>query len=288
MQHRADHDDGDHRQRAGAAGEHVDHRPPVQHRELVADHVLDDLPEQAALGGQAREGLHHHHVGERVLRRAGQVRVVDTRPGAARPRSCARRSGVSDDEQHHQHDQGRGQAPVHEEGERQQHDDRDIGRELLAEEAQPQAEQRVRAAEHDLHQPAGMDVAVERQRQRQHVAEIAVHDGEAVAVRHALGVQRDGDVGRDARPRRRRTRCRSSCAACGPERVGRQLVRLGQHADDAAEQHGIEELQPGDDQVGDAQHDRQPLVAAERRQHAAVDLEEAHASTTNACAMRRP
>ena len=69
----AEHDDGDDGDGAGGARQHVDQRPPVQHRELVVDHLADDVAEQPRLGCQPGEGLHHHDVGQRVLRGAGQL-----------------------------------------------------------------------------------------------------------------------------------------------------------------------------------------------------------------------
>ncbi len=76
----ADHHDGDHRDRDGRARHHVHQRPPVQHRELMADHLIGDVAEQPPLGRQAGEGLHHHHVRERILRGAGQRGVQPLNP----------------------------------------------------------------------------------------------------------------------------------------------------------------------------------------------------------------
>ncbi len=50
----------------------------------LADHVLDRSAEQAALGRQPGEGLHHHHVGQRVLRRARQLRLEVLDPALPR------------------------------------------------------------------------------------------------------------------------------------------------------------------------------------------------------------
>ena len=90
-------------------------------------------------------------------------------------------------------------------------------REVLAEERQPDAEQVVDAGQHDLDQPAGMLGAVERERQHQHVLEEARHRAEPPAMGHAVGLQRDHDVGDDAAqaddgPQNRAARARRATA----------------------------------------------------------------------------
>ena len=54
------------------------------------------------------------------------------------------------------------------------------------------------AGEHHFHQPAGLAVAVEGGGQREHMAEELRHGGEAVAMRQALGLHRQQDMGGDA------------------------------------------------------------------------------------------
>ena len=49
----------------------------------MAHDVLDNIAERARLGLQAAEGLHGHHVGQRILRAAGQRRM-----GPASARRC--------------------------------------------------------------------------------------------------------------------------------------------------------------------------------------------------------
>ena len=193
----ADRDDGDHRQRAGGARHHVDQRPPVQHRELMADHLLGDFAELLRLRRQPGEGLHHHHIGQRILRGAGQRGVVAFHPALA-GFGLAHHQRGDQHEDHHQHDQHQRQPPVQQQRQRQQHHGGQEGGELVAEEHQPGAEQRIGAGQHDLDQPAGLGVAVERRRQLQHVLEVAPHRRDTVAVRQPLGLHRDEDVAQDA------------------------------------------------------------------------------------------
>ena len=57
-------------------GEHVDHRPPVQHWELLVRSTCPRSRESLRLGREPGEGLHDHDIGQRVLRGAGKGRLV--------------------------------------------------------------------------------------------------------------------------------------------------------------------------------------------------------------------
>jgi hypothetical protein len=57
----------------------------------VVQHLLHDVAEQPRLAVQPGEGLHHHHVGERVLRVAGQARLAASPPCSAPFRSFGSR-----------------------------------------------------------------------------------------------------------------------------------------------------------------------------------------------------
>ena len=193
----ADDDDGNDGERAGGAGHDVDQRPPVQHRELVADHLLGDVAEQLALGRQAGEGLHHHDVGQRILRGAGERGVQPLDP-ALRHLGLLHHDHGEDQEDRDQRDQHQREAPVQEQRQRQQDGGRQDGGKLVAEEHQPGREQPVGAGQHLLDQAAGVGVAVERQRQGQHVLEVLAHGIDTMPVRQSLGLQRDDDVADDA------------------------------------------------------------------------------------------
>ena len=73
-------------------------RPPVQHRELVVQHLADDVAEHPRLAVQPGEGLHDHDVGQRILRIAGELGLEASRPGPAPSRSCWMTKAVSDRE----------------------------------------------------------------------------------------------------------------------------------------------------------------------------------------------
>ena len=166
-------------------------------------------------------------------------------------------------------------APIQEEGQRQQHEHGDDGGKLVLEEGEPQPEQAVRPAQHHLHQPARVDVPVKRERQGQHVAEVAVHHRQAVAVRHALGMQRRRDGGQN-RPGADGEPDAEQLRRLRPEGVRRHGVRPGEQADHAAEQHRVEELQRRDHDVGERQHEHQAAVPRQDGQGTAINLGEAH------------
>ena len=80
-----DDDDGDGR---GAAGEHVDDGPPVQHRELVRDHVVGDLAEPACVSAANRvKDCTTITLASASCHRAGKAGLEVTRPASDRLRS---------------------------------------------------------------------------------------------------------------------------------------------------------------------------------------------------------
>ena len=197
MQHRADHENGDDGDGAGGRGHDAQHRPPVQHRKLLLASTMSPVARNFGLGRQPGEGLHDQHIGQRILRRAGEGGVVALD-------LALRGLGSADDqdgegaEHHDQHDQRDGELPVEDDGERQQHDGGEQSGEMLAEKGQPHPEQPIRAGEHHFHQPAGLAVAVEGGREREHVAEESAPWRQPVAVREALGLHGQQDIGADA------------------------------------------------------------------------------------------
>ena len=85
---------------------------------------------------------------------------------------------------------------------------------------------------------------------REHVLVEAAHRVQAVAVGQAFGLQGGDDVGDDAGDADHGPDAEQR-AASAPQGGGRELVGAGEHLDDPAEQHRVEELQPGDGEVGD-------------------------------------
>lgn len=144
MQNGAEHEDRDDADGGCGPRQHGHDRPPVQHRELVVEHLADDVAEHPRLGAQAGEGLHHHDVGQRVLRIAGEARM-ELFHLRLRVLRAPDDDGGDDHEDHHEHHQQQAEPPVHHQRQRQQHDQRAEGDDVLAEETEPQAEQVVRA-----------------------------------------------------------------------------------------------------------------------------------------------
>ena len=196
--------------------------------------------------------LHQRDIAERVGGALGEVAVVAldrALPGFG----LAQHQRGEACEHHAEHDQQQRQPPVQKQRQRQQHQQRNERRQMLAEESEPQPPQRIRAGEHDLHQPAGMDAAMEAERQLQDVLEIVRHHRVAAPVRQPVGVQRhqraagdgeqaEADPGREQR------------YEVGPDRNTAASLRAGQRIDDAAEQDGFGELRRGQRHVGDGQH----------------------------------
>ena len=218
--------------------------------------LLDDVAQPDHLGLDAREALHQRDIAERIGGALGEVAVVAldrALPGLG----LAQHQRGEQREHDAQHDQQQRQPPVQEQRQRQQHEQRNERREMLAEEAEPQPPQRIRAGQHDLHQPAGMDAAVEAERQLQDVLEIVGHHRVAAAVRQPVGMQRDSapqTMVNSPKP----TQAREQRHQIGPGRDAALGLRAGQRIDDAAEQHRLGELRGRQRHVGDGQHPAEP------------------------------
>ena len=158
---------------------------------------LHDAVHLAGFVRQPHEALDEVDVAQRVAGAAGQLaaQVLDLLLKAI---GAAHHEDVGGCEEQDQDDQQHAQPPVHQQAERQHDEQGDEGGEVLAEERQPDGEQIVDAGQHDLDQAAGMLGAVERERQQQDVLEEVRHRAQPPAVRHAVGLQGDHDVGGDA------------------------------------------------------------------------------------------
>ena len=165
---------------------------------LRLERAADDAVDLAGLGAQPHEALDQVDVAQRVAGAAGELAVIllDLRlqaVGLARPRRRWRSakkmiSTISS-------------APSRQFMNRlsgsMMNSATKVAR-FSRKKRQPDAEQVVDAGQHDLEQAAGMLGVVEREGQRQHVLEVGRHGAEPAAVRHAVGLQRDDDVGDDA------------------------------------------------------------------------------------------
>ena len=163
----------------------------------MTDHLIGDVAEQMRLGRQSRERLDDHDVADGILRGTGQ-RGVQPFDAPLRGLGLPHHDGGEHQEDGNQHDQHKAEAPVEEKRHRQQHDRGQDGGKLVAEEHQPGPEQTVGAGQHALDQAAGMRPAMERQRQRQHVPEVAAHGFDTMAVGQTFRLQSDRDVADDA------------------------------------------------------------------------------------------
>ena len=274
MQRHAQKKNAEQGQRGGGARRHGGHRPPRQHRHLRAQQVRRHLAQRGRLRLDAGEALDHRDIAQRVGGAFGEVRVIAL-DLALQPVGAAQDENRQHaEQQHHQDQQGR-QPPVDEQRQRQQNEQGDEGRAVLAKEIQPDARHARRAVEHVLQQATGMDARVIAERQVQHVLEIFRHDGEAPAVRQPVGVQGDqhgrhdgeqakADPGaqqrREFRPLRR--------AILGLRR--RQLV------DDPAKQDRLGELGARQSEIGRHEDHGERRFRAEQAQNAEINTEKLH------------
>ena len=101
------------------------------------------------------------------------------------------------DETDAEHEERQREPPIQHQRRRQQQRDKDEGGKMLAEERHPQPPQRVGAAEHDFHLPAGMLARMIGERQLQHVLEIIRQHQIAPPVCEAIGEPGDQRPGAD-------------------------------------------------------------------------------------------
>ena len=270
----AEHEDQDHGDGRCGARQHREQRPPVQHRILRGERPADDAVQFARLGGQPHEALDEMDVAQRIAGPAGKLAVILLDLGLQAV-GLADHPGIGHREEDDQHDQQQAEPPVHQQAERQHDEQRHEGREVLAEERQPDAEQVIDAGQHDLEQPAGVLRGVEREGQEQDVLEIERHRAQPPAMGHAVGLQRHHDVGNDAaypdgRPQQ------EQIPRVAPQRVGRFALGVRQEVDDLAEQHRLVELQRRDRDVGERQRHRQPALVAQQTDDPTVDAKKLH------------
>ena len=234
----AQKEDGDDGDRRRGVGEHAHHGPEIEHRILGDEDAAHRVRERAGFGRQPHVAVDERYVAERIAGARRQARVVFLH-------LPLRLLGARDDEHREyrengdQADQQHTQAPIQGKRQRQQDEDGDERGEVLAEEGEPDAEQIVDPAQHDLQHAAGMRLAVERGRKAQHMFEKERHRRQPAAVREAIRVQRNED-GRDDAGEPDGTPDRQDSHAVRP-RLGRRHARaLRQHVDDTPEQHRLE------------------------------------------------
>ena len=203
------------------ARDHRRHRPPGQHRDLGAEHLVAHLLHARDFALDAGEALHQRDVPERVGGALGDVGVVALDRCFAAVSLLLTTSAISTANTAAQHDQQQAVAPVDEKRQRHQHDERDEAGEVLAEKGEPQSPQRIRPGHHHLHQPPGMRAGVVAQRELQHVLEEHRAHHLVLAVGQPIGVERDeraADDGEQARSRPRRRPAASGPARAVPRR----------------------------------------------------------------------
>ena len=286
MQCHADHEDAQQGQRGGSPGQHRDHRPPRQHRDLRRQQVVGDGAQPRDFGLDAGEALHQSDVAERVGGALGEVGIVPL-DGALQ------HFGPVDDEGGQGPEHGgdgkhyQPERPIQVDRKWQQHDQGSGRRERVAEEVEPQAPQRVGPRQHHLHQAAGMRFAVKHQRQLQHVVEeIGQHRlpaamGETIRVErhghpHHDGEQPEADPGRDQPDQVR------------PRRGGALGLGAGEGIDDPPEQHRLGEHGAGEREIGHGQIDAELLFRAEQGEHPGVEVQKAHVHRWSARVCAKP
>ena len=283
---RAQHEDQDDGDRRGGAGQDRQERPPVQHRELRLQGPADDAVHLAGFRGQPHEALDEVDVAQRVAGPARQlaVQVLDL---LLQPVGAVHDPDVGDGEDQDQDQQQEPQPPVHEHAERQHDEQRHKGRQVLAEERQPDAEQVVDAGQHDLDQPAGVLGVVEGEGQHQQMLEVGRHRAQPPAMGHAVGLQRHHHVGHDAAQSDQRPEAENLTRVV-PQLLDRPAACVAQQVDHLAKQYGLVELQPGHRDVGDGQRDGEALLGPQQADDAAIDAEEFHGVSSASVRLRRP
>ena len=168
------------------------------------------------------------------------------------------------------------EAPVEEHRHRQQHEQRDESREMLAEEAEPEPGHAVRAFQHDLQHAARMGRGVEGQRQFEHVLEIIRHHGETPTMREPIRMERDQHACADGEKpeshpgddERRQDR------ECDRRRSGNLAAR--QHIDDAPEQDRLGESRDRPAPHWPGRASRRSEIRAELAENAYIKADQPH------------
>ena len=244
--------------------------------------LVGDAAQALHFGVDAHEALHQRHVAERVGCAGREIAVVllhlhlETVGLAHHERRQHR-------EDHAQDEKKNCEPPVDVERQRQQHDQRDDRREMLAEETQPQPPQGIGALQHHLHQAAGMGAGVKGQRQLHDMFEITGENRLTLAMREAVRLQGDERAADDREQSERHPCAEQRPGRCddAEQRVGTWLA--GQHVDDAAEQHRLGELRHGKQQIGDGEKPAEPGFLAEQFKNANIktDQRDSPASLTS-------
>jgi len=123
----------------------------------MRDHLADDIAKKPRLIRKTGEGLHHHHIGKRILRIAGKL-------GMQRFNLALRAFRTADDKgrkaakNQYQDNKKQPKAPIQDQRKGQQHNGGNESGQVFAEKGQPKPKKIIRAHQHDLHQPARLRI----------------------------------------------------------------------------------------------------------------------------------
>ena len=267
---RAGGEDQHHGDGGCGAGQHGQQVPPGQDRVLGLEQLVHHSAHRLHLGGEAGVALHHGHVADDVTDAAGEAAVV------ALDRALAG-AGLADDEDaqrelgDREDAEDRGHAGVEADRGRDQQQDRDDGGQLLAQDGEPEAEERVGAGEDGADDGAGAALGVPGDG----ALEGAGHRREPAAVGEAVGGGGDERAGKDAEE-----------PEAGPEADQAEGAGpAGQRVDHAAEEDRLGELGDGEQDAGHDERDRERPLGGEQRDGAA---ETARAVMAGRIARRTP
>ena len=140
--------------------------------------------------------LHQRHIAERVGRGLGEIRIMFF-DGALHAEGLVHDEHGERDEADAQHKERQRKPPIQHQRGRQEQRDKDESGKMLPEERHPQPPQRVGAAEHDFHLPAGMLAGMIGERQLQHMLKVVRQHQIAPAVGEAIGEPGDQRAGAD-------------------------------------------------------------------------------------------
>ena len=242
-------------------------------RKQAVDHRL----EAGHLRLDAGEAVHERDIAERIggpFRELGIILLDELlqRLGLAHHKRCQRSEDGAQDEQ------DKRKPPVEHERERQQHEEGDESREIVAEEAKPQAEQGVGPLQHDLHQAAGMRCRMKGERQLQHMLEVIGERALALPMGEPVGVERNQRAAYDVEQAEGRPG-REQAHELRPAEGSSTRLRLRQRVDHAAEQHGFGELRGGQQEIGDGKRPGKPRGRRQQAERPQIDADEIHAAS---------
>ncbi|EEF25092.1 conserved hypothetical protein, partial [Ricinus communis] len=259
----ADHQDRHHGDGRGRAVQCAGKRPPVEDRILGGKQTFGERLQRLGFSLDAVVAVQHRYVADRVADMRENRVVVAFDRGLAILRTAHDQTAddpVEDAEQ----DEDCGQAQVHGHGGWNHDDERDGGRQMVAHEFKPQAEQRFAGAQQRVQRARRAALAMPGERHRDDAAECFGEQGGAAAMRKAIslaGHHDEGDSTEDGK-------------ASPQYHRGRDSLFLGNGVEDAAEQNRFVDGGHRKRDVCDHDHPNAVSIRAKILQGSCIDFEQ--------------